>query len=134
MLEKSLYWLLTMKVTPKKTGWFDDLINTYNSGTNGSSEIVSRSVVSDSLLPLGLQHTRLPCPSLSIGVCLNSYTLNRWYHPTITSFVIPFFSCPQSFPASGPIQWVDSLHQVTKVLEFQLLHQSFQWIFRVDFI
>ena len=52
---------------------------------------------------------------------------------TISSSVIPFSSCLQSFPASGSFQWVSSLHQVAKVLEFQLQHQSFQWIFRTDF-
>ena len=46
----------------------------------------------------------------------------------------PFSSCPQSFPASESFPWVSSSHQVTKVLEFQLKYQSFQWIFRVDFL
>ena len=46
----------------------------------------------------------------------------------------PFSSCLQSFPASGLLQWVSSLHQVAKVLEFQLQHQSFHWIFRTDFL
>ena len=49
----------------------------------------------------GLQHTRLPCPSLSPGVCSNWCPLGQWCHPTILSSVIPFSSCPQSFPASG---------------------------------
>ena len=49
-------------------------------------------------------------------------------HPLLS---LPFSSCPQSFPASGFLQWVSSSHQVAKVLEFQLQHQSFQWIFRV---
>ena len=49
----------------------------------------------------GLQHTRLPCPSLSPRVCSNSYALSQWYCPTISSSVAPFSSCPQSFPASG---------------------------------
>ena len=44
---------------------------------------------------------RLPCPSLSPGVCTNSCPLSQWCHPTISSSVIPFSSCPQSFPASG---------------------------------
>ena len=57
--------------------------------------------MSDSLWLHGLQHARLSCPSLSPGVCSNSCPLNRWYHPTISSFVIPFSSCLQSFPASG---------------------------------
>ena len=58
------------------------------------------SVVFDSLQPRGLQHARLPCPSLSPGVCSNSCPLRWWYHPTILSSVVPFFSCPQSFPSS----------------------------------
>ena len=53
------------------------------------------------LLPCGLQHTRLPCPSPSPGVCLNSCPLSRWCHPTISSSVVPFSSCLQSFPESG---------------------------------
>ena len=66
-----------------------------------------RSVVSDSLWPHGLQHTRLPCPSLSLWVCSNSCALSRWCHPTISSSVAPF-SCSPSFPASGsfPVSWL----------------------------
>ena len=55
-------------------------------------------------------------------------------HPAISSSVVPFSSCPQSLPASGFFQWVSSLHQVAKVLELQLQHQSFQWIFRTGFL
>ena len=61
----------------------------------------SRSVVSDSLQPHGLQHARPPCPSPVPRVYSNSCPLNQWYHPTISSSVIPFSSCLQSFPASG---------------------------------
>ena len=60
----------------------------------------SRSVMSYSLQTRGLQHTRPPCPSLTPGVYSNSCPLSRWCHPTISSFVVPFSSCPQSFPAS----------------------------------
>ena len=56
--------------------------------------------MSNSLQPHGLQHARLPCPSLSSRVCSNSCTLSWWCYPTISSSVIPFF-CLQSFPASG---------------------------------
>ena len=94
----------------------------------------SHSVVSDSLQPHGLQHTRLPCPSPTPGAYSNSRPLTQWYHPTILSSVIPFSSCLQSFPASGYFKWVSILHQVAKVLEFQFQHQSFQWIFRIDFL
>ena len=64
----------------------------------------SHSVVSDSLLPHGLQHARPPCPSPPPGVYSNSCPLSRWCHPTISSSVIPFSSCPQSFPASWSFQ------------------------------
>ena len=62
--------------------------------------------MSDSLRSHGLQHTRLPRPLLSPGVCSNSCSLSRWCHLTVSSFVIPFFSCQhqglsQSFPTSG---------------------------------
>ena len=60
----------------------------------------SRSVVSDSLWPHGLQHARLPCPSPTPGVYPDSCPLSRWCHPTISSSVVPFSSCLQSFPAS----------------------------------
>ena len=60
----------------------------------------SRSVVSDSLRPHELQHTRPPCPSPTPGVCANSHPLSWWCHSTISSSVIPFSSCFQSFPAS----------------------------------
>ena len=58
-------------------------------------------VVSNSLWPHELQHTKLPCPSLTPRVCSNSCPLTQWCHPTISSSVTPFSSCPQSSPASG---------------------------------
>ena len=61
----------------------------------------SRSVMSDSLRVYGLQHARPSCPSSTPGACLNSCPLSWWCHPTISSSVIPFSSCLQSFPASG---------------------------------
>ena len=61
----------------------------------------SHSVVSDSLWLHGMQHARLPCPSPTRRDCSNSYPLSQWGHPTISSSVIPFFSCLHSFPASG---------------------------------
>ena len=66
-----------------------------------SSVQFSHSVVSDSLQPHGLQHTRPPCTSPTPRVYPNPCPLSQWYHPTISSSVIPFSSCPQSFPASG---------------------------------
>ena len=83
------------------------------------------------LRPHGLQHARPPCPSPTLEACSNSCPLSWWCHPTISSSVVPFFSCLKSFPASGSFL-MSSLHQVAKVLKLQLQHQSFQWIFRTD--
>ena len=70
--------------------------------------LFSCSVVSNSLRPHGLEYTRLPIPSPSPGACSNSCPSSRWCHPTISSCVIPFSSCLQSFPASGsfPMSWL----------------------------
>ena len=65
---------------------------------------------------------------------LKFMSLGRWCHPTISSSVVPFSSCLQSFQHQGLFKWVSSSHQVAKVLEFQLQHQSFQWMFRTDFL
>ena len=64
----------------------------------------SRSVMSDSLRPHGLQHTSLPCPSPTPRAYSNSCPLSWWCHPTISSSVVPFSSCLQSFPASRCFQ------------------------------
>ena len=64
----------------------------------------SHSIMSDSLWPHELQHTRLLCPSPTAGVYPNPCPLSRWCHPTISSSVIPYSSCPQSFPTSGSFQ------------------------------
>ena len=61
----------------------------------------SCSVISDSLQPRGLQHTRPPCPSPTPRVYSNSCPLSRWCHPAISSSAVPFSSCLHSFPASG---------------------------------
>ena len=65
---------------------------------------LSRSVVSSSLRPHELQDARLPCPSRTPGAYSNSCPSSWWCHPTISSSVVPFSSCLQSFPASGSFQ------------------------------
>ena len=82
------------------------------------------------LIPHGLQHARLACPSPTPGACSNSCPSSQWCHPTIFPLSTPF---PPAFSLSQPrglFQWVSSLHQLAKVLELQ--HLSFQWIFRTD--
>ena len=64
----------------------------------------SRSIVSDTLQPHERQHARPPCPSPTPRVHPNPCSLSRWCHPTISSSVLPFSSCPQSFLASGSLQ------------------------------
>ena len=73
--------------------------------------LFSLSVVSDSLRSHGLQHARLPCPSLFPWVCSNLCPLSWWWPPVISSSVIPFSSCPQSFPTSEPfpLTWLFTL-------------------------
>ena len=72
----------------------------FHTSVQFSSFRFSRSVVSDSLRPHELQHARPPCPSPTPGVYSNSCPSSRWCHPAISSSVVPFSSCPQSFPAS----------------------------------
>ena len=87
------------------------------------------------LQPHELQHARLPCPSPSSGVCLNTYLLNQWWLPIISSSVTSFPSCLQNLSNHQSLfQWVGSSYQVAKVLKLQLHRQSFQWMFRVDFL
>ena len=89
--------------------------------------------MSNSLQLHELPHTRLLCPSQSSWVSSNSCPLSQWCHPNISSSIIPFSSCLQFFAASGSFQSVSSSHQVAKILELQLQHQSIQWIFTLDF-
>ena len=87
----------------------------------------------NSLQPHGLQHTRPPCLSLTPRACSHSCPLSQWCHLTTSFSVTLLSSCPQSSQHQGLFQWVGSSHQVAKVLKLWLQHQSFQWIFRVDF-
>ena len=104
----------------------------------GSSVQFSHSVMSNYLWPHGLQHARPPCPSPTPRAYSNSCPLSWWCHPTISSSVIPFSSCLQSFPASGSFQmshfFASGSQSIQLQLKFQLQHQSFQWIFRTDFL
>ena len=72
-------------------------------------------------------------PESSIpGVYSNSCPSSQWCHPAVSTSVTRFSSYPQSFPTSRSFQWVSSSHQMAKVSEFQLQHQSFQCTFRID--
>ena len=94
--------------------------------------LFSCSVVSDALQLHGLQHARLPCLSLSPRACSNSCPPSRWCHPTSSSSVTPFSSCPQSLPASEsfPMSWLFA----SGGQSIGALSSTLQWIFRVDFL
>ena len=85
-------------------------IGEFSAFHDGTVWLLSHSVMSDSG-PNGLQHARLPWPSPSPGVSSNSCPLSCWCHPTVSSSVIPFFSCLQFFPASesSPVSWLFAL-------------------------
>ena len=89
--------------------------------------------MSDSLWLHGRQHARPPHPSQTLRACSNSCPWSQWCRLTIPSSVVPFSSCFHLYQRQGPFQGVSSLHQVAKVLEFQLHNQSFLWIFTADF-
>ena len=84
------------------------------------------SVVSDSLRPHGLQHTRPPCPPPTPRVCSNSCPSSQWCHPTISSSVVPFSSCLQPFPASESFLRSQFFTSVVKVLEPSALPMNIQ--------
>ena len=93
----------------------------------------SHSVMSDPLWLHGLKYAWHPCPSPSPGVCSSSSSLSWWCHPTISASVIPF-TCFKPFPVSESFLMSQLFALGGRVLEIQLHHQSFQWIFRVDFL
>ena len=86
------------------------------------------------LWPHETQHARPPCLSPTPGVYPNPCPLSRWCHLTISSSVIPFSSHLRSFPASGSFLMSQFFVSGGQVLELQLQHQSFQWIFKTDFL
>ena len=75
-----------------------------------SSVQFSHSVISDSLQPHGLQHSRSPCPAPTPRVYSNSCASSWWCHPTISSSVVPFSFCLHSYPASGSFSSESVLH------------------------
>ena len=84
--------------------------------------------------PMNCSNARPPCPSPAPGVYPNSCPSSQWCHPAISSCVIHFSSCPQSFPASGSFPMSQLFASAAKVPEFQLQPQSFQWTPRTDLL
>ena len=110
-------------------------LHTYAPNRLPFSSVQSRhSVMPDSLQTHGLQHVRPPCLSPTPRVYSNSCTLSQSCYPTISSSVISFSSCLQNFQASGIFPMSQFFTSSGQELELQLQHQSFQWIFMVDFL
>ena len=91
------------------------------------------------LRPHESQHARPSCPSPTPGVHWDSRPSSQWCHPAISSSVVPFSSCPNPSQHQSFFQWVNSSHEVAKVLEFQLQHHSSKEIpglisFRMDWL
>jgi len=100
------------------------------------TQFTCHSVVYNSLWPHVLQHAKLPCPLPTPRACSNSCPSDQWRHSNISSSPLlspstPAFSISQP---QGLFQWVSTLQKVAKVLELQHQHQSFQRIFRTDFL
>ena len=107
------YWSFSFKICPFseysglisfRMDWLDLLAIQGIHISLLQSDQISRSVVSNSLWPHEPQHARPPCPSPTPGVPPNPCPSSQWCHPTISSSVVPFSSCPQSFPESGSFQ------------------------------
>ena len=95
----------------------------------------SCSIMFNSLQTHGLQHARLSCPSPNPGAYSNSYPSCRWCHLTISSCVVPFVSCLQSFPGTGSFQmsWFFASGG-QKYWSFTFTIKPLQWILRTDFL
>ena len=130
--EEKIIWGTTLPLSGSSNIFPNDKM--FYNIKNLNSVQFSCSVMSDSLRLHGLQHARLPCLSPTPRAYSNLRPSSQRCHPTISSSVIPFSSHLQSFQHQGLFKWVNSSHQVAKVLEFQLQHQSFQWTPRTDFL
>ena len=119
--------------------------NLIDDGTNLTEKVIFKDItidchchcsgiVSNSLPCYGLQYAGIPHPSLSPRVCSNSCPLSRWCDPTISASAAPSPPALNLSQHQGLFPWVGFWHQVAKVLEFRLQHESFQWIFGVDFL
>ena len=96
-----------------------------------SSVQFSHSVVSNSLWPHELQHARPPCPSRTPGVHPNPCPSSRWCHPTISSSVVPFSSCPQSFPASDYIFHFKREFDIINIIS--IINQNWLFAFQTSY-
>ena len=99
----------------------------------GSAQF-SRSVVSDSLRSHEPPHARPPCPSPTPRVYANSCPLSQWWHPTISSSIVPFSSCPQPFPASGSFEMSELFESGGQSIGVSASTSVFQWTLRTDLL
>ena len=125
-------WLF-LPARQKKHSWFPGYYLEYKEGFLPQVSSVAQSCPT-LCNPMNCSTPGLPVHQELPEFYSNSCPSSWWCHPAISSSVVPFSSCPQSLPASGSFQWVNTSHEVAKVLEFQLQHQSFQWTPRTDLL
>ena len=129
ILNEGKYLVLQLYNSSFPLHYFPNRVKSWLSGSIQFSSVAQSCLTL--CYPMDYSTPRPPCLPPTPRVYSNSCPLTWWCHPTISSSVVPFFSLSQH---QGLFKWVSSLHQVAKVLEFQLQHQSFQWIFRTDFL
>ena len=130
---RSIYWHIKMFTTCSHEKVHETIYLVYVDEKQSRRFLLlfSHSVMSGSLWPHGLQHARPPCPSPTPRACSNSHPSSQWYHPTISTFVVPFSSCLQSFLASGSFP-VSQFFTLGSQSIGASAHQYFQ--FRIDFL
>ena len=140
---KSVYWSrghslpFFLRLLPVHGIIISGILTSFSSQKVGllvSSVQFSCTVMSDSLQPHESQHARPPCPSPTPRLHSDSCPSSQWCHPAISFSVVPFSSCPQSLPASESFPMSPFLTSGGQILDFQLQHQSLQWIFRTNFL
>ena len=114
------YWLVTCLHSHVVSHVAEHMWLSLSSPVHSLSVQFSHSVMSDSLRPHESQHARPPCASPTPGVYSNSCPSSQWYHPTVSSLSSPSPPAPNPSQHQSLFQWVNSSHEVAKVLEFQL--------------
>ena len=122
--------ILIKRIPETKSGVRPKSPHLYEESVQFSHSVMSK----NSLWPQGLQHARLPYPSPTPGACSNSGPSSRWCHPTISSSVIHFTSCLQSFPASGSFPMNQFFPSGGQGIRVPASASVFQWTFRTDFL
>ena len=133
-MDRGAWWVTVHGVTRSQTRlkWLYTHTQARNLCPRAHYLLFSHSVMSNASQPHGLRHTRFPCPP-SPGRCSNSCSFSVWWHPTISSSVVPFSSCLQSFPATE--SFMSQLFESDGLsIGASASASVLPWIFRTDFL